>query len=184
MVNKTADQKKICKNSKGAGEGTAGAYRIIPHTADTGLSIEAPSLEGLFFQAALGLFELLTGVSCGRSCFAGSGVVTLAAADLEGLFVDWLNELIYLLETEHQYTIASSLSVETAAPYRGQTEEKTNGKTEARADRGVRLRAETRSRPVSGGPSVTSEIKAATYHDLRIEKDTDDVWRATVILDL
>ncbi len=184
MVTKTADQKKTCKNSKGAGEGTAGAYRIIPHTADTGLSIEAPSLEGLFFQAALGLFQLLTGVSCRRLHFAGSSVVTIAAPDLEGLFVDWLNELIYLLETEHQYTIASSLSVEVAAPHRGQADEKANGKIEARNDRGVRLRAETRSRPVSGGPAVTSEIKAATYHNLKIEEDTDGIWRATVILDL
>src|SRR5688572_5543828 len=73
-----------------------GGYEIIEHTADVGIAAEAPTLEGVFEQTALGLFEILGGWDPG----AGEDTeLRLEPADNAGLLVDWLNELLFIQET-------------------------------------------------------------------------------------
>ena len=73
------------------------SHEYLPHTADAGLIARAPTLAGLFEEAALALAELTAdtaGVD-GAPVIAGP----LAAGDLEGLAFAWLNELIGLAES-------------------------------------------------------------------------------------
>src|SRR2546425_10397967 len=75
-------------------------FEVFEHTADIGLRVEADSLELLFVEAARGLYSLMVEDPAAiepREAVA----IELEAEDLEGLFVDWLRELVFRSETEH-----------------------------------------------------------------------------------
>ena len=86
-------------------------FEEIDHTADVGLRVWAPGLEGLFRQAALGLAALLTDPA---ELGARDGMrLEVRGIDLEELLVGWLNELLYRFETERMIAIAfPELSIE------------------------------------------------------------------------
>ena len=89
--------------------------------------------------------------------------IELEAEDLEGLFVDWLSELIYRFETEHLLLREFSLSV-------------------TDSQRG--LRADCRGEPVDWNRHEPGyELKAVTYHGLRVAQ-TATGWEASVIFDV
>lgn len=73
-------------------------FREIEHAADWELEVWGPNLEALFEQAAEGMFSLLglrlaTGRRNRRS-------LVLEAADFETLLVDFLNELLFLADSD------------------------------------------------------------------------------------
>ncbi len=72
--------------------------RYIEHTSDVGFEVEEDSIEGLFSTAALAMygfmidpFEIETSVK--RD-------VDIQSEDLESLMFDWIDELIFLFESE------------------------------------------------------------------------------------
>lgn len=73
-------------------------YRILSHTADIGLELEAETLESLFREAAEGWRALVLEDSPvqGRQ----RRRLHLESTNLEDLLVQWLDELNYLLATE------------------------------------------------------------------------------------
>ncbi|MBN1247576.1 MAG: archease [Anaerolineae bacterium] len=74
-----------------------GRWEEVLHTADLALHVWGEDLADLFRTAAQGMFSLLAeGGSGGRS----RATVALTAGDVEGLLVDWLNELLYLHERD------------------------------------------------------------------------------------
>lgn len=121
-----------------------GRWDEVAHTADLALRVWGADLEDLFRAAAVGMGALL-----GTHATGAPGVVrslTLIGPDVEALLVDWLNELLYLWEsTQHVFT---SFSFEALSE--------------------TSLQAE-----VAGYPLVETRahIKAATYHNLVIERD-------------
>ena len=75
----------------------AGSYRILAHTADTGLEVEADTLGSLFEWAGRGMFELmfdLGGVDAARSI-----EVRVESSQVDELLVDVLSELLYVAES-------------------------------------------------------------------------------------
>jgi SHS2 domain-containing protein len=72
------------------------AFQFIDHTADAGILVKAPTLEGMFETAALGLSELITRVDS-LNCLI-QRQFKLQEDDIETLLVSWLQELLYLLE--------------------------------------------------------------------------------------
>ncbi|MGD2206527.1 MAG: riboflavin biosynthesis protein RibF, partial [Anaerolineae bacterium] len=75
-------------------------YRELEHTADLALEVWGAELPDLFAGAAEGMYSLMGDVG-------GEGLevtewheISLEASDLEILLVDWLNELLFLAETE------------------------------------------------------------------------------------
>ena len=71
-------------------------YRVLSHTADTGLEATAPSLGSLIEALATGMFELMArGNEAPR---ATSVEVTVDAETVEDLVVDCLSELLYVAE--------------------------------------------------------------------------------------
>jgi SHS2 domain-containing protein len=154
-----------------------GSHRVLDHTADVGLEIAGATLEDLFEEAAIGLFALITD---GPVSPTGEVGVALSAPDLESLLVRWLNELLFLQATEGWLLSAFRVAIGRAG------------------EAGLSLEARAVGR--RGGPGRTGqrrEVKAATYHGLKVEPavpaepaGTRGVpgeggpYRATVIFDI
>ncbi|MFH1199386.1 MAG: archease [Candidatus Omnitrophota bacterium] len=135
-------------------------YEIFEHTADIGLRIRAKSLEELFKNAGLAVFEVSTKRQYVRNKTHTEIFIKLQAEDLEELFVTWLNELLSLSSAKglvfHNIKISKLVDFNLEAMVTGSD---------------------------IGNFQVHNEIKAATYHQLRVEK-TGDEWVADVILDV
>lgn len=140
-------------------------YEILPHTADFRVRGWGRSLEELFSSIAMGMAE----GSCGRREDpeeAKKGTPTKIAVegtDNESLLVNFLNELIYLYNVEHKFYWAFEITVT----------------SEAKQSR-YRLSGHVWGLPVR---QVSAELKAATYHGLKVEKKKN-VWEATVVFDI
>jgi SHS2 domain-containing protein len=135
-------------------------YETFEHTADLGLRIRAPDLDTLFAEAAQALFaalvENLDAVQPQQTID-----IQLTGTDREFLLFDWLNELLFRFDTAHlvfgRFT--------------------------------VHVRADGWEGNAWGEPldcsrhQLSHEVKAITYHGLRVEQ-TPDGWLAEVIVDI
>ena len=79
------------------------SHGYLPHTADAGLVARAPTLAGLFEEAALAIAELAADTDGVEGVPVLAGPVT--ACDLDGLAFAWLNELIGLAESAGQVLV-------------------------------------------------------------------------------
>ena len=135
-------------------------YETFDHTADLGLRIRSADLNTLFAEAGQALFatlvEDLTAVAPVRKLD-----VTIAGTDREYLLFDWLKELLYHFDAEHLLFSRFEVRV---------------------SDTGLQG-------VVWGEPldhirhELAHEVKAITYHGLRVEP-TADGWLAEVIVDI
>ncbi len=73
-------------------------FELIEHTADIGLKAYGQNLAEAFSNAAYGLFSIMTDIRKVRK--VESRLVELQESSPESLFFEWLNYLIYLLDTE------------------------------------------------------------------------------------
>lgn len=134
--------------------------RLLEHTADMGIAVEAATLPELFTEAARGLLLLLGGEPAAAP--RTSLTVTVAGDDREELLVNWLNELLFLLETRHFY-LAAVTRLEL-------------GPGSLAADlRGELLDPDRHS--------FAREAKAATHHQLRLSEGPQG-WSAQIYIDL
>lgn len=135
-------------------------YEQVPHTADLAAKIYGKSLSELFENAAFAMMDMsadLEGLAPEETM-----PVELEAPDKEDLLVCWLNEILYSLVSENiLFFEFHVLSI-------------TDGKLTAEAI-GQRI-GEDEGR-------IRTEIKAATYHDVRIEK-TGSGYEVTVVFDV
>lgn len=139
------------------------AYRFFEHTADVGVEVEAASYEALLCEGLVSLTDCMTEVEQ-----VGRGLelqVDLVAPSREDLFVEWLNELVFLFETESVLLSEADLGVEVD-------------------DAGWRLRATVRGeRYDPHRHRIKTLIKAVTYHQLKV-RSSHLGWTARVIFDL
>lgn len=134
-------------------------FEILEHTADVGLVAYGSDLKEAFANAATGLFSLIAELDEVEERV--SYPVEVQAPDEEALLVAWLNELIYLFETEH-------------VVFR---------RFEVRELAAGRLEAEVYGEPFD--PSrhqLKTGVKGATYHMLEVSRA--DGCRVQVILDV
>jgi len=136
-------------------------YETIDHSADLKLRFRGATLELLFEHAARGLFEYaIDGLA--RQNAGAERPIALAAIDDRELLVDWLNELLFLLDARAELHAWPHLDRVDSGQLTGRTGFVT-------IDRAVqRLR---------------NPVKAATYHDLRLEQSADG-WLGEVLFDL
>lgn len=129
-------------------------YRFVDHTAELELQLEAGTREGVLTEAVAALGELL----------GGSGGTTLVrrdvhatAADDAALLAAWLDELVFLAETE--------------------------GFVPERAE-GVRMNGHAASGIVEGRLGTPPHlVKGVTYNDLELRFD-GRAWTGRVVLDV
>lgn len=139
------------------------SFKTFGTAGDAGLCAESPELGGVLADLALGLCSL----SSASKNIKPRAVrkLSLDAENPQSLLVNFLNELVFLIDTEG--FLASSAEV-SAGP----------------ADGGWKLRASLKGE--TGAFKKHSRgllVKAATYHKLLLE-NKDGLWRARVILDI
>ena len=132
------------------------SHAFEDHPADVRLHVEASDLGALFEEVGRALGELVGGGAAGP---AGDPVpVRVEAGDRGALVVRWIDELVYLSEARRRVW------------------------TEVRVTRADDRVVEA----TVAGPEVEAlrtQVKAATFHDLRVE-DVPGGLRADVVLDV
>lgn len=134
-------------------------FEVVDHTADIGIIAYGIDLKEAFSHAAEGLFSLIIDLESVKE--KSVRPVEVSADDVEMLLASWLNELIYVFDTEHlvfkRFEVNWITDKHLIANCYG---EKIN-----------RQRHE-----------LKRNVKAATYHKLRVEKD--DGYRVQVLFDV
>jgi SHS2 domain-containing protein len=136
-----------------------GSFQFIDHTADAGIRVKAPTLEALFETAGFAFTELVTSVAS-IDCRL-ERTFKLEDDDIETLLVSWLQELLYVLDTEdlvfgrfqvklHDFSLEAAAWGDVFDP---------------------------------NIHTMKTEIKAVTYHQLEVSK-SDVGWQAQVIFDI
>jgi SHS2 domain-containing protein len=130
-------------------------YRWAEHTSELELRIEAPTEEAVFADA-LAAFAELAGDGDGPA--SERREIRLEADDRGLLLADWLNELVYLADSDRFVPAGlSALELE-----------------------GGRLRATVRGRRGEPRPLV----KAVTLHGLEYGHEPGAGWQARLVLDV
>jgi SHS2 domain-containing protein len=129
----------------------------IDHTADWALRAHGTDLADLLAQAAGGMLSLAGAVPLPGPP-ASSRTLTLRSADRESLLVRWLEELLFIVESEGMQPREMRLNVQ--------------GRFHLRAVVGL-----------SPTATLTRSIKAVTFHDLRVT-DTGDGLEAKLVFDV
>ena len=136
-------------------------FSIIDHTADTGIDCRADSIEELFRSAAEGLRYILLGDVDIRCKITRK--LELNSESTETLIREWLAELLYLFESDGFIPVKCEFDC--------------LGSTDLVAHLSGEMYDPKRHR-------VQTEVKAITWHELRVECGGDGIYRARAIFDL
>ena len=135
-------------------------YEIIDHTADIGLRAWGKDLSELFVNAAVGMFKIVADT---KNAQADQTVnIKLKAPNIEELFLSWLSELLY--QSNAKGIVFTEFAIETLSD-----------KSLTAHAKAYKLSREKES--------LNTEIKAVTYHQLKIEK-TANIYQGQVIFDI
>lgn len=75
-------------------------YKFLEHTADIGIEVNAKSLKEAFEEAIYGLLELIFYKNFTEFSIDGEfEIIEINSLDLESLFVDTLNEILFLIDS-------------------------------------------------------------------------------------
>ncbi len=138
--------------------GAPAGFELLEHTADVGIRAWGSTANDAFAQAALALAELM-GIRV-----PGPGkrrLVRVTAEDPPGLLVAFLDELLWI----HETALVGLVAVDVV----GLSERS--------------LVAEVETSPAPADP-VGVVVKAATYHQLAVERRADGAVEVCVFLDV
>lgn len=125
-------------------------YKLIAHTADFGIEVKAKSIPDIYVNSAKALFDLIVGVENIEPVLEQE--ILVEGIDEVDLLIRWLNELIYLFSVKN--LLFSNFKIK----FLGKKELKCLAKGEEFK---------------KGKHEIKVEIKAATYHNIKIEKKGD-----------
>ena len=136
-------------------------HEVFEHTADLGLRIRNGTLAALFKEAGTASFELMVeNMDVVRPLTQRQ--IHIEQEETELLFFDWLNELLYLSDAEQLVLCQFDVSIN-------------NNVLDANVWGEPRNEARHQ---------LDHEVKAVTYHQLKLEQESDGQWLAEVILDI
>lgn len=138
-------------------------YRILPHTADGKFQAYGPTLGEAFGNAALAMASLMWDWS--RIEPRVRHEIRVRGKDLEQLLVRFLGEIVYLLDTE-RFLLGRVADLGIDRDPHG----------------GFELRAAVDGETLRGGHEIYGDVKAVTYHDLKIEEC--DGFTVQVVVDM
>lgn len=132
-------------------------YRVLDHDADICIEVLGDSLEELFLNAVKAIFSFITDLEC----VVPSAVRKVAVTGNGELLVNFLNDLLYLWDTEKFLPCDVSVSF---------------------VDKG--LTAVMYGEVYDGARHVIKqEVKAVTYHKFSIKQESG-IFKATIIIDV
>jgi SHS2 domain-containing protein len=135
-------------------------YEVLSHTADTGIQATADSLGSLIEVLSTGMFELMA--DCDRTGPSREVSITVEASSVEDLVVDTLSELLYESEIEDLVFCHFHVDVEPET---------------------LTARVRASGTPVASAEPVGPPVKAVTYHDLMVNRDSGG-WHGRVYFDV
>ncbi|HOM18295.1 MAG TPA: archease, partial [Thermoguttaceae bacterium] len=146
-------------------------YETFEHTADLGLRIQAESLERLFEEAAEALFSVLV-VNWNQTATVQQETLRLEAESLEDLLHDWLSELLVLFALRklvgRRFEVRlERQTLQVAGPPEGMA---------SIMGPPIQMEQEVLEGTIWGDRldpdqhQLGPEVKAVTYHGLRVEK--------------
>ncbi|MBN1351691.1 archease [candidate division KSB1 bacterium] len=128
-------------------------YEQIEHTGDIGIRVFGESLTQLHENAAAAFFDLITPIELIHPKIERA--IEVSAGDREELLVNWLSELNFVFQTEYllfcEFRISELSETSLKAVVRGEA---------------LNLRQH----------HIKNEIKAVTFHGLKIERLEADNW--------
>ncbi len=134
-------------------------WEQFPHDADVGLRGWGTTPAEAFEQAALALTGIVTDAEVRPRSSIG---VKCETPDIELLFVEWLNAIIYEMATRRMLFGRFSAHIE-----------------------GTRLEGTLWGEPVDiERHAPACEPKGATYTELRVAKEQNDTWSAACVVDV
>jgi len=135
-------------------------YQLLEHTADISVRIFGRDLKALFRNSAIALFEIISQRRNQNRLPVKQIAIKKSAENIEELLIAWLSELISLSDAEN--LIFDKFKI--------------NKLTDKKIEAVVSGMSRDNFR-------IKTEIKAATYHELKIEKAKNG-WQAQVIFDV
>jgi len=135
-------------------------YEFIEHTADLGFRAFGATVEELFAHAGEAFFEALVNLETIEERIERT--IETEAEALDNLMVNWLDELLYLYDTER--LLFRRFQVKSIKEYALQVTVAGEVLDPARHE-------------------IRAGIKAVTYHQLYVE-ERGGLWEAQVILDI
>ena len=134
-------------------------FELFDHTADVGIVAHGSNLEEAYANAAYGMFSLIADLKEVHENIQRD--IDVQSLDQESLVVAWLNELLYIFDVEH--IIFSRFEIIELSE--------------------SRLRAKAYGEKIDvSRHQLKTEVKAATYHSLKLEKENG--FKIQVILDI
>ena len=140
--------------------GASGRWQHFAHGADIGIRGYGGTPAAAFAAAALAVTSVVTSLNLVRPLVTVH--VECEVADLELLFYEWLNALVFEMATRHMLFSRFEVHIQ-----------------------GPRLNADLVGEPVDvarHAPAV--EIKGATLTELAVRQDAPGEWRAQCVLDV
>lgn len=135
-----------------------GGFEHVEHTADVGIHAWDDSLEGCFEQATLGVLDIMGALGTGTGERIG---IEQTARDVGGVLVDWLSEVLYLVDSRDAVVTRVELEEVSDSLARGA------------------ISIAPRGHETLEGTAV----KAITYHQLKVE-GSGDSWRCRFFVDV
>lgn len=134
------------------------SYEILKHTADVRLKITSNDLRGLFTDAFRGMMKILK-EDIGKKNSSQTRIIKLDSLDETTLLVDFLNEVLSNAEINNE--VYSSVRFEKLTD--------------------KELEAEINGYRIDG---FDEDIKAVTYHEADVRKNTEGKWETMLIFDI
>ena len=136
-------------------------YRFVDHPADLAVELKADSRENLFQSGLEAVIALLTGEE-DQTVLPDLDVVTIIADgyDDEERLIGLLNEFLYLCQVKDFYPVS----------------------VEKVSFDSTRVTAVVKGQNSGHGLRLVREIKAATYHDIKIK--TGKTFKVKIVLDV
>ena len=134
-------------------------YDQVPHTADLAARIYGRTLPELFENASFAMFDMMADLD---GLIQEEEVeISVEAPDFESLLIFWLNEALYTAYTKNIFF--------------------TEFRVISLNDNGLTVSA--KGGPLGLSNRIKNEIKAATFHDIRIE-ETDEGYEVVIVFDV
>ena len=135
-------------------------YEVFDHTADVGIHAFGHTLPELFIHAAQGMESLM--VAPEQVHESVTREITVEGHDVVALLIAWLNELVFLFDTEYLLLRTFQIDIFTETS----------------------LQAHASGEPYDAQRhDLSSAIKAVTWHEASVER-TNDGYKARIIFDI
>lgn len=137
-------------------------YQILPHLADLKIKVFGKTKEEIFLNTLKAINEFLKPEII-ENQNSKNREIKIESIDLTTLFIDFLNEVLYLIQINKESYHDIKFKKFNILPNKITLEVELEGKKVKR---------------------FNEDIKAATYHNLEFYQEEDKTWKATVLFDV